>query len=249
MAKKSFEGVQRQWFEAEYTRRHNQCKDDQATIEEMLDRDDDGNYINPWVRAQWDGFRMSYINGGPYHYNHYVIGKCKDGKISFSERPKRHQYISSALAEKKRLIELQEREIDEDADEPQTYFNIYGCIDPEERKSIVRREGSVPQVTLAQIMEKMGISPDYCTFSEMKRYLVIIDKAQTLSREAGETLKAMYDHGPLFDGDLTSKVGRDELANKQFCTRIVVKGDQGYNAVTADGVQALRVVKCYTNFE
>lgn len=47
-----------------------------------------------------------------------------------------------------------------------------------------------------------------------------------------DTLISLVENGPLFDGDVPSKRGRNELIELGLSTRIVVKGEDGQNAAT-----------------
>jgi len=52
-----------------------------------------------------------------------------------------------------------------------------------------------------------------------------------------DTLIALIENGPLFDGDLPSKTGRDTLIDNEFAVRVVVKGEDGFNAATHKGAE------------
>jgi hypothetical protein len=47
-----------------------------------------------------------------------------------------------------------------------------------------------------------------------------------------DTLIALVENGPLEDGDVPSKSGRDSLISRGLAVKIVVKGSDGYNAAT-----------------
>jgi len=55
-----------------------------------------------------------------------------------------------------------------------------------------------------------------------------------------DTLIALVEHGPLWDGDVPSKSGRDDLIQKGFAARVLVKGDDGYTAATYRGRDAYK---------
>lgn len=55
-----------------------------------------------------------------------------------------------------------------------------------------------------------------------------------------DTLVALVERGPLWDGDVPSKRGRDELLAAGLATCIVVKGEDGYQAATLAGAVAYR---------
>lgn len=59
-----------------------------------------------------------------------------------------------------------------------------------------------------------------------------------LSSSAQETLIALVEAGPLWDGDVPSKVGRDELLDAGLAAKVVVKGSDGWQAATYAGRDA-----------
>lgn len=52
----------------------------------------------------------------------------------------------------------------------------------------------------------------------------IDDIAATLPNDAVDTLVALVRSGPLYDGDVPSKKGRDELLELNLCSKIIVSG-------------------------
>ncbi|MBP6564013.1 MAG: hypothetical protein KA200_00210 [Burkholderiales bacterium] len=50
-----------------------------------------------------------------------------------------------------------------------------------------------------------------------------------------DTLQALVLNGPLWDGDVPSKSGRDSLIDRKLAVRIVVRGEDGYTAATYAG--------------
>lgn len=53
-----------------------------------------------------------------------------------------------------------------------------------------------------------------------------------------DTLVALIEAGPLWDGDVPSKRGRDSLIARGWAVRVVVKGEDGYTAATYAGRDA-----------
>lgn len=53
-----------------------------------------------------------------------------------------------------------------------------------------------------------------------------------------DTLIGLVERGPLADGDVPSKAGRNLLIEWRLAVRTVVNGEAGYQAATMDGVQA-----------
>ncbi len=57
-----------------------------------------------------------------------------------------------------------------------------------------------------------------------------------------DTLVALVECGPLWDGDLPSKTGRDALIAQGLAVRVVVKGEDGWQAATYAGRDAYRAL-------
>jgi hypothetical protein len=70
--------------------------------------------------------------------------------------------------------------------------------------------------------------------------LIVI--AESLNSAARGTLQACHNKGPLYDGDVPSKAERDELLRNTLLSKVVVRGDQGYNACTQKGFWVLKVL-------
>lgn len=65
---------------------------------------------------------------------------------------------------------------------------------------------------------------DLCSAEEIKSACKLIIAAQEMDSAEVETLIACYERGPLYDGDIPSKRGRDGLLSKDFLAKVVVKG-------------------------
>ncbi len=57
-----------------------------------------------------------------------------------------------------------------------------------------------------------------------------------------DTLTALVEQGPLWDGDVPSKAGRDALIAAGLAARVVVKGEDGWQAATYKGRDAYRAL-------
>lgn len=57
-----------------------------------------------------------------------------------------------------------------------------------------------------------------------------------------DTLVALIERGPLWDGDLPSKTGRDSLIEKGLAAKIVYKCSDGYQAATYAGRDAYKAL-------
>lgn len=56
-----------------------------------------------------------------------------------------------------------------------------------------------------------------------------------LTSSALDTLVALVENGPLWDGDIPSKQGRDELIKLGFAVKIIAHSQEGYQAATQAG--------------
>ncbi len=55
-----------------------------------------------------------------------------------------------------------------------------------------------------------------------------------------ETLIALVERGPLWDGDVPSKSGRDSLVRRGLAAKVIVNGDDGWQAATYAGRDAYK---------
>ena len=96
--------------------------------------------------------------------------------------------------------------------------------------------------TLRQLLDVLHKSINLSSAEELKRACELIIEVQAMNGAERECIRAAYKHGPLFDGDVPSKSGRDSLVNKGYMARIVVKGKNGYNACTYKGAWAYKLI-------
>lgn len=57
-----------------------------------------------------------------------------------------------------------------------------------------------------------------------------------------DTLIALVEQGPLWDGDAPSKTGRDALIAQGLAVRVVVNGEDGWQAATYAGRDAYKAL-------
>ena len=83
------------------------------------------------------------------------------------------------------------------------------------------------------------------TKDEQNKNLEIITDCMDFECESTvtDTLYGMFEHGPLYDGDVCSKQERDRLLEKGYCSKVVVKGQDGFNACTYKGQRLYRCLK------
>ncbi len=78
---------------------------------------------------------------------------------------------------------------------------------------------------------------------EIKSNIELIARVQEMSGGERDTIRAAFSHGPLYDGDVPSKSARDTLIKDDFIAKIVVKGEDGFNACTYKGRMAYRILQ------
>ena len=80
--------------------------------------------------------------------------------------------------------------------------------------------------------------------SEIDSYVQIANDALHISRDPHktniDTLVCLFKQGPCYDGDVPAKSERDWLLENGYCEKVVVKKEQGYNAMTYKGYVLLK---------
>jgi hypothetical protein len=97
-------------------------------------------------------------------------------------------------------------------------------------------------ITVEDIAKELNTDFSPMTQSEVDYFKEVASVALNLSAQEKTVLRACQQSGPLEDGDVPSKSGRDQLLDKGFVAKVIVKGEQGYNACTYRGHLALQVV-------
>lgn len=65
-----------------------------------------------------------------------------------------------------------------------------------------------------------------------------VDQPKSATNKDGysvDDLVALVERGPVWDGDVPSKSGRDELIQQGYAIRVVHKGEDGYTAASIKG--------------
>lgn len=91
--------------------------------------------------------------------------------------------------------------------------------------------------------------PGLATQREREANMKLVATARQLTGAEIDTLNAAFNHGPLFDGDVPSKSGRDSLMELGLLARVVVKGECSYNACTNKGAWVYRCRKAMRELE
>lgn len=97
--------------------------------------------------------------------------------------------------------------------------------------------------TIKDLFEALNERIDLCSKSELIQSIKLIDEVQNLNGAEIDTLSTLYNDGPLQDGNVPAKSGRDGLCEKRMAERVIVKSCEGYNACTQKGFWAMRILK------
>jgi len=66
--------------------------------------------------------------------------------------------------------------------------------------------------------------------------------ARAADGNAVDCIKAAFARGPLYDGDVPSKAGRDWCLEQGLIAKVIVRGEWGYNALTYKGAWVYKVL-------
>lgn len=97
--------------------------------------------------------------------------------------------------------------------------------------------------TKEELLNAMHYYKDLSTKEDLEYAYKIIVDAKCADSDIRDTLSAMYEHGPLFDGDVPSKSARNILVTDGYAARVVVNGEDGYNACTYKGRDLYKVLQ------
>lgn len=97
--------------------------------------------------------------------------------------------------------------------------------------------------TLKQLLDALHESTDLSSAEELKIACELIIEVQSMDGAERDCIRAAYRLGPLYDGDVPSKSGRNSLLEKGYMAKVVVKGEDGYNACTHKGAWAYRLLE------
>lgn len=85
-----------------------------------------------------------------------------------------------------------------------------------------------------------GERPDLNSRKENVQFILMINFALK-NRGLHEPLYQLAKHGPVWDGDVISKSSRDDLLDCEACAKVLVKGEDGFNACTYLGREMLKI--------
>lgn len=96
---------------------------------------------------------------------------------------------------------------------------------------------------LKELLDVLHESTELSSEKELKSACELIIDVQAMGSDERDCIRCSYHQGPLFDGDVPSKSGRDRLLEKGYMAKVVVNGEDGYNACTHKGAWAYRLLE------
>ena len=96
---------------------------------------------------------------------------------------------------------------------------------------------------LESLLDVLHVSLDTFSSDEVKDSCKLIIDVQGMTSAERDCIRASFQNGPLFDGDVPSKSARDSLVNRGYMTKVVVRGEDGYNGCTNKGAWAYRLIE------
>lgn len=78
---------------------------------------------------------------------------------------------------------------------------------------------------------------------ELTKACKLIVRAQEMKSHEYDVIIAAFKHGPLHDGDVPSKSGRDSLLSEGYIAKVIVRGEDGFNALTYRGSAIYRILE------
>jgi len=100
---------------------------------------------------------------------------------------------------------------------------------------------------IKKLLDVLHVGIDFDSDKRIANAVKLINDVQRISYQDIDVLNACFEKGPLYDGDVPSKSGRDNLLDSGYISKIVVNGEEGFNACTYKGAQAYRLIKAINN--
>ena len=97
-------------------------------------------------------------------------------------------------------------------------------------------------MNLEKLLAEISVSIELSTKSEIFEACELIIIAQAMQPSERATLKCAYKEGPLWDGDVPSKSGRDNLLGMDLIAKVISKGESGFNACTYKGAEVYTLI-------
>lgn len=97
--------------------------------------------------------------------------------------------------------------------------------------------------SLKTLLERLHINTGLSDEKDLKWACELIIDVQSMTPAERDCIRASFVNGPLFDGDVPSKCARSDLVKRGYMEKVIVKGDDGYNACTYKGAWAYRLME------
>jgi hypothetical protein len=102
---------------------------------------------------------------------------------------------------------------------------------------------SKPMPTISILLAAIHSSLDLDSPEEIRDNIYLIDRVLKMTSAERDTITAAFKKGPLDSGDVPSKSARDTLVLEHFVARVVVRGEDGFNACTHKGRAAYNILQ------
>lgn len=109
-------------------------------------------------------------------------------------------------------------------------------------RELVKSDTDEEQANLARLLDVIHVCKKLSSEAEYREGLDILRRVQRMDSGERDTVRVCFEKGPIDDGDVPSKSSRDKLLNDGFVSKVVVKGQEGYNACTYKGGMAYRLI-------
>lgn len=98
-------------------------------------------------------------------------------------------------------------------------------------------------MNIKTLLDVIHVGVEFDSDKKISDGVKFINRVQEMSAAESDVIIGCFESGPLYDGDVPSKTGRDSLLTDGFISKVVIKGEEGYNACTYKGARAYRLLK------
>ncbi|MBB3142799.1 hypothetical protein [Halomonas organivorans] len=99
-------------------------------------------------------------------------------------------------------------------------------------------------MSIKRILQAIGGERlDLCSQSELLEIIELADIAHDLGGGHYDVLRCCHSEGPVRDGDVPSKAHRDDLLEVGAIAKVVVRGEDGFNACTYRGRELMKAME------
>lgn len=95
---------------------------------------------------------------------------------------------------------------------------------------------------LKAILQSIHEDVELSSPEELAKAFKLIVRAQEMTASEQDVIATAFKHGPLHDGEVPSKVARDALLTEGLIAKVIVKGVDGFNALTYRGAQVYQIL-------